>query len=107
MQALEKRIAMLELKTREQEPFTIIRMFVVPSQIRREIERLTDGRGAVWHRLPVESEEGLTERASLGGASNTSGVALLKAAGGTAVTLMVKPSVWFSQRQGGEGAGVV
>lgn len=81
MQALERRIAALELRTSEQEPFTIIRTFVVPGQIRREIERLADARGAVWHRLPGESEEGLIERANLGCARNAGGVALLSADG--------------------------
>jgi len=79
MQALEKRIVSLELKTSEQELFTIIRTFVVPGQIKREIERLTDARGAVWHRLPGESEQGLIDRASFECARNANGVSLLSA----------------------------
>jgi len=79
MQALEKRIAALEMKTSEQEPFTITRTFVAPGQIRREIERLTDTMGTVWHRLPSESEQGFIERISLECERNAGVVALLNA----------------------------
>lgn len=82
MQSLEKRIVALETRTGKQEPFTIIRTFLVPGQIKREIERLTDARGSAWHRLPGESEQGLIDRASFQCARNAGGVAWLSATDG-------------------------
>jgi hypothetical protein len=81
MQALEKRIAALELKRSKLVPLTIVRTFVVPGQDRCEIEHLSDTKGTVWHRLPGESEQGMFDRASLECYRNAGGTASLTATG--------------------------
>jgi len=77
MQALEKRIAALEVQTSEQQPLTIIRAFVVSGQVAREIERLTDAKGTVWHRLPGETEQAFVQRVKAEAWRNEWGVMVL------------------------------
>lgn len=65
MQALEKRIAALEVATPPVDEMTFVIRFVSPGHLDAEIHQLRADDGTLWTRLPGETEQELIDRATL------------------------------------------
>ena len=79
MQNLKTRLAKLEAVALPPKELTLIRRFVSPGQIDREMNRLHDGDGYEWTRQPGETEQELIDRASREVKRTPWGVAILTA----------------------------
>jgi len=64
MQTIERRIAALEQANPPADEMTLIRRFVSPGHLHAETYRLRADDGQIWERLPGETEQAFTERAS-------------------------------------------
>ena len=77
MQNIEKRISALEATSAPADDMTIIRRIVRPGHLDAEIHRLRADDGAIWERLPGETERELIDLATLEVKRNPWGVASL------------------------------
>jgi len=77
MQALERRIAALEMANPPAEETTVVIRLVAPGHLDAEIHGLRADDGQQWTRLPGESEQGLIDRATREVERNQWGVAQL------------------------------
>ena len=76
-QTLERRVCALERASPNNEPVTIIRRIVDPGRLDAEFHSLRADDGELWTRLPGETEQDLTDRASGEVRRNRMGIAIL------------------------------